>query len=97
MSVLVLIELSLKSENVDDFMNFMKNELHHTRGFEGCNGLTVHKNQDDPTNMVMIENWNSRQHYEKYMEWRTERGDMEKLGPFLAGEPSFRYYDNARV
>tara|TARA_B100001013_G_scaffold283684_1_gene183582 strand:+ start:726 stop:1019 length:294 start_codon:yes stop_codon:yes gene_type:complete len=97
MSVLVLLEVSLKPENVNDFTNFMKNELHHTRGFDGCNGLTVHKNQDDSNNMVIVEDWDSRQQYEKYLAWRTERGDMEKLAAFLAGEPSLRYYDNARV
>ena len=97
MSVLVLLEVSLRPGNIKDFTDFMKNELHHTRGFDGCNGLTVHKNQDDPTNLVIVEDWDSRQQYEKYLAWRTERGDMEKLAAFLAGEPSLRYYDNARV
>ena len=91
MSVLVLLEVSLKPENVDDFMNFMKSELRHTRGFDGCNGLTVHKNQDDSNNMVIVEDWDSRQQYEKYLAWRTERGDLEKLAALLTGEPSIRY------
>ena len=97
MSVLVLLEVSLKPENVNDFTNFMKNELHGTRGFDGCNGLTVHKNQDDSNNMVIVEDWDSRQQYEKYLAWRTERGDMEKLAPFFAGAPSIRYFDNAQI
>ena len=97
MSVLVLLEVSLKPENVNDFTNFMKNELHHTRGFDGCNGLTVHKNQDDPTNLVIVEDWDSRQQYEKYLAWRTEKGDLEKLVAWLTGEPSIRYYDNAQI
>ena len=37
MSVLVLLEVSLKPENVNDFTNFMKNELHDKRGVDGCN------------------------------------------------------------
>ncbi len=97
MSVLVLLEVSLKPENVNDFTNFMKNELHDTRGFDGCNGLTVHKNQDDSNNMVIVEDWDSRQQYEKYLSWRTERGDLEKLAAWLTGEPSIRYFDNAQI
>jgi len=97
MSVLVLLEVSLKPENVKDFTDFMKNEVHHTRGFDGCNEVTLHKNQDDPTDLVIVEDWDSRQQYEKYLAWRTERGDMEKLAPFFAGEPSIRYYDKAHV
>ena len=97
MSVLVLLEVSLKPENVNDFTDFMKNELHHTRGFDGCNGLTVHKNQDDSNNMVIVEDWDSRQQYEKYLSWRTERGDLEKLAAWLTGAPSIRYFDNAQI
>ena len=97
MSVLVLVEVSLKPEKVNDFMNLVVNELHHSRGFDGCNGITVHKNQDDSNNVVVVEDWDSRQHYEKYLAWRTERGDVEKLAAFLAGEPSTRYYDNAQI
>ena len=97
MSVLVLLEVSLKPENVNDFTNFMKNELQHTRGFDGCNGLTVHNNQDDSNNIVIVEDWDSRQQYEKYLAWRTERGDLEKLAAWLTGEPSIRYFDNAQI
>ena len=97
MSILVLLEMNLKPERLKDFKAFMENELHHTRGSDGCNELTVHKNQDDPTNLVLVEDWDSRQQYEKYLAWRTERGDMEKLGPFFAGEPTFRYYDKVDV
>ena len=97
MSVLVLLEVSLKPESVNDFASFMKNEIHHTRGFDGCNGLTIHKNQDDSSNMVIVEDWDSRQQYEKYLAWRTERGDSEKLAAFIIAEPSVRYYDNAQL
>jgi len=97
MSVLVLLEVTLKSEKVNDFLQFMKDELHHTREFDGCNGVTVHNNQDDNNNIVIVEDWDSRHQYEKYLAWRADRGDLEKLGPMVAGEPSIRYYDNARV
>jgi quinol monooxygenase YgiN len=47
--------------------------------------------------MVIVEDWDSRQQYEKYLSWRTERGDLEKLAAWLTGEPSIRYYDNAQI
>ncbi len=97
MSVLVLVEFNVKPENVNDLMNFMREDLHVTRGFDGCNGLTLHRNQDDSNNMVFTEDWDSRQHYEKYLAWRTERGDLQKLLGWIVGEPSWRYFDNAGV
>ena len=97
MSVLVLVEINVKPENADDVTSFLRDELHATRGFEGCNGLTFHRNQDDPNTMVAVEDWDSRQHYEKYLAWRTERGDLEKLVGWSQGDPSIRYFDNVGV
>ncbi len=47
--------------------------------------------------MVFVEDWDSRQQYEKYLAWRVERGDIEKLMGWLGGEPSIRYYENVGV
>ena len=88
---------SHKPGNATDITNFLRDELHHTRGFDGCNGITIHKNESDPNNMVFVEDWDTREQYEKYLAWRTERGDMEKLAGLLAGEPSIRYFENVGV
>ena len=97
MSVLVLLEMNAKSGSAADIKNFMRNELHHTRGFDGRNSITVHSNQEDSNNMMIVEDRDSRQHYEKYLAWRTERGDIEKLMGWLGGEPRIRYYENIGV
>ena len=97
MSVLVLLELNAKPENVSDLTNYLRDGLHHTRGFDGCNGISIHSNQEDPNNMVFVQDWDSREQYEKYLAWRTERGDLEKLMGWLSGEPSIRYYGNVGV
>lgn len=97
MSVLVLLEMNAKSGSAADITNWLRDGLHHTRGFDGCNSITFHSNQDDPNNMVIVEDWDSRQQYEKYLAWRVERGDIEKLMGWLVGEPSIRYYKNEGV
>ena len=48
---------------------------------------------DDPSNIVIVENWETRGHYEAYLKWREERGDLDKLGTMLEGAPSIRFYD----
>ena len=97
MSVIVLLEINVKPENADEVTAFFRDELHRTRGFDGCNGITIHRNQDDPNTLVAVEDWDSRQHYEKYLAWRTERGDLNKLVGWLQGDPSIRYFDNVGV
>ncbi len=97
MSVTMILELNTKPGSADDLKNFLRDELHHTRGFDGCNGVTIHTNQDDPNNWVFVSNWDSKAQYDKYLGWRGERGDMEKLTGWIAGEPSIRSFDNAGV
>ena len=97
MSVTVVLELNTKPGSADVLRDWLRDELHHTRGFDGCNGITIHTNQSDPNNWVFIEDWDSREQYDKYLAWRGERGDMEKLGALLSGEPSVRSFDNAGV
>ena len=43
--------------------------------------------------MVFVEDWDSREQYDKYLAWRAERGDMEILTVWFAGEPSIRSFD----
>ena len=97
MSVLILLEFTAKPANAGDITSYMKDELHYTRGSDGCNSVTVHKNQDDPNNMVIVEDWDSRQQYDKYLAWRRDRGDLEKLMGWTVGEASIRYFDNSGV
>ncbi len=93
MSVLVILELNLKPEHIKDLKNYCRDELFQTRGSDGCNSITVHENQVDPNNMVVVENWYSKQQHEKYHAWRTERGDIDKLMSWVASPPSIRYFD----
>ena len=43
--------------------------------------------------VAIYEEWESRADHEAYLVWRTERGDMEKLGSMLRAAPSIKYYD----
>ncbi len=97
MSVLVILDCNTNPANTNDFKNFLRDELVHTRGFDGCNSITIHENQDDPDNLVLVQDWDSKEQYEKYLGWRTERGDMAKLGGWLAGPPTTRHFDNVGV
>ena len=93
MSVTVLLECAVKPDV--DLIAMMKQMLPDTRAYDGCEGVEVTQNQDDSNNIVLIERWASRDHYEKYVAWRTERGDMDTLGayPFGAAEhPLLRHY-----
>ncbi len=93
MAVTVLLELNVKPESVQDTLNGLAQLLPETREFDGGIEVYAHQNQDDPTNIVAIEKWESRAHYEKYFAWRTKTGVIGQLGAWVAAPPTIRYFD----
>ena len=55
--------------------------------------LDVARNQDDPAQFLIVEQWDTRADYEAYLAWRAERGDMEIFGAMMAGPPTIRFFD----
>ena len=93
MAVTVLLEIQAKPEHVDEIKSTFKEILPDTRAYEGCLGVDVISNQDESTNIVLVEKWETRQHYEKYLGWRQETGFVDRLVALLSAPPSIRYYD----
>lgn len=97
MSVNVILEVQSKLESIDELKSTFENILPDTRSYDGCIGVQVIGNQDDPLNLVLLETWESRQHYEKYLGWRTETGALDALGAMLSKPPSIRYFDDLNI
>ena len=95
MGVLVLIELSVKSEDISKMKSYMAEIFPDTRAYEGCHGVDLCFNKEDEGNMLLVEHWESRGHYDKYAAWRTETGVIGKIGAMLAGPPNVRYFERA--
>ncbi len=93
MSVIVLFEAHVKPEAVDKMKSSLKVLLPETRAYDGCQGIDIYGNTEDEGNLVFYERWDSREHYEKYLAWRTETGVMDQLGAMLTAPPSIRYFE----
>ena len=68
-------------------------QLPVTRAYDGCIEVYAYQDQDDPTTILAIQEWDSRAHYEKYFAWRGEQGDLETLRPMIAQPLSKRFFD----
>ena len=97
MSVVVLLEMQVKPGAVNEVKAFLKENLPDTRAYAGCQGLDIYGNLEDSGNLVFYERWDSREHYQKYLAWRTETGAVEKLSAKLTGPPNIRYYERVDV
>ena len=93
MTVRVLLEMKAKPGTGNDLVAAFKSTLADTRAFEGCISIATLQNSDDADNLVLVEVWESREHHEKYLAWRRERGDIARRGEALAEPSSLRYFD----
>ena len=95
MTTTVLLEIKAKPGTGADMVATFKSILGDTRAYDGCQGVEAFQNADDPDVVVLIERWDSRAHYEKYLGWRQETGLVDKLVAAAAEPPSIRYFDPA--
>ena len=95
--VTVTLTFTVKPERAEEFISLLKSLLPDTRDYDGCLRVDVYQDQGNAGSILLVEDWTSKQHQEKYQEWRDETGIAEVVGPFLAGDPSFRYLDHLDV
>ena len=97
MGILITLEVKVKSETKNDLEAFLKEILPDTRSYEGNQGLDVYFDIEEKDVMVLVEKWQSSEHYHKYHEWRVSTGTLDKLRTFFAGKPRRRFLELADV
>src|SRR5262245_54151666 len=95
-AIKVLLELTLKSDSLEDSYAGIHDTLVDTRKFAGCNGVDVVIDRTDPAKVVLIENWDSFDAHQAYTDWRgTPEGRPAAMIAALAGAPVQRYFSDA--
>ena len=97
MTCQVILEFKVKPDAIEKVCAWMRKILPDTRAYEGFVSLSMVQNQDDPTAFAVVEQWDARKNYEKYIEWRGASGALAELSVMLDGEPSFRFFDYVGV
>jgi len=97
MGVLLIVEIKVKPETKEDLKSYLKEILPDTRSFEGNQGLDEYFDIEEKDVMVLVEKWQSSEHYHKYHEWRVSTGTLDKFRTFFAGKPSRRFLELADV
>ncbi len=97
MSVLFVLEQRIEPERMEEYVGTYSSMLPDTRAFDGCEQVAVYQNEDDPTDVVLLERWASREQHERYEAWRRDRGDIERLQRLLMEPPRPRYYHTVGI
>jgi len=93
MSVIVILTLVVKQNLLDEFISFLNRTLPDTRGYQGCIKIHMYRHQDNKQQITFIEEWESKQHYQNYFNWRSETGALAKIMSLCEGELSITYLD----
>lgn len=93
MSVTVIVEVQAKPDRAEEVAAIFEGILPETRAYEGCQGLRLVRNLDDAANLLVIERWASREHYERYLAWRVESGLVGRVEAMAAAPPSIRFFE----
>jgi quinol monooxygenase YgiN len=93
-SILVLLELEAVDGKADAMIDVLRRTLGDTRARPGCESVTVHRGNDRPNTVVLVERWATRADDDAYRAWRAGEGAVPEMGPLVAGPPTIRYYDD---
>ena len=92
MSVMVILEMPVKPDMLEDYLNILKGALVETRNYKGCRSITTLVDQET-SSVVLVEEWDSVDDQQAYMAWRMETGLIDAIGPFMQGELVTRTFD----
>ena len=92
LSLLVTSELSIQIGKVEEFLAIVHDGLEVSRSFSGNRSFELYLDQEKPGKVLFVEQWESEQHFQKYYQWRVERGGFETLGEYFSAPPVMRSY-----
>ena len=93
MAVRVILEVKAKPGTGDELVAFFRSILAETRAYEGCTRVETLQNSEDADNVLLVEDWDTHEQYEKYLAWQRERGVSDRLKQALAEPPNIRHFD----
>jgi quinol monooxygenase YgiN len=91
MTVLVTLEAPVKSASVADLPRLLRELLPSTRAFAGCRLVSGYLSEDG-RNLLLVEEWESKDAHEKYGAWRVTTDHGKQLMAMFEGPPIIRYF-----
>ena len=93
MTVSVLLEGFLKEGERDGFTALLTEKFKVTRTFHGVQTIDLTYNVEDPSNWVITELWDTKEEYQKYLQFRQEDGTLDEVASVCRDAPSVRIFD----
>ena len=97
MSIRALVSGKTQQGRVDELVTLLEELFPSTRTFEGCISIALLIDEDQPDQWTLLEEWESKDHHERYFAWRTESGTLEHFMELMDGELTKQYLKDAGI
>ena len=93
MSVSVLLSGKLKDGLIDQFTAICTEAFQVTRAFDGCQNINLTFHVNEIHKFGLTEVWDSKEHYEKYLAFRTEDGTIAAVTEMCVDGPNIDIFN----
>jgi len=93
MSYHLLVQFKVKADQVDEFVALLQESKSRIAGAPGCLGVDVLHSTDNKDKVVLSEIWETKEQHDQYAEQMRASGSMNKMAPFLAGQPEGEFFE----
>ena len=93
MAIIVNLQFSNQPGKRGQAVSFLENILPDTRSYDGCHWLHSTTDVEDENKWEFFSMWESKDHYDTYLQWRMGSGTMEEAAAFMDGEPVWRFFN----
>ena len=85
--VVVTVAWALKPELVEACIESLRGMFPQTRLRPGFRNIRLLRSDIDPSQFLLIEEWDEAQNFHDYVQFRTDTGDMERLLAMTVSPP----------
>lgn len=93
--VIIRVLLTIKPEAKETFLAAVQTLREEINAVEGCSHYAYYEQADQPNTYLLYEEWESKVHFEAYLESAHFAHANELLGDLMAGAPQSAYYEGA--
>jgi quinol monooxygenase YgiN len=97
MTVISLLEFSIRPDALESAPGLISEILAATRAFSGSLGVEVIIDLDDANHFVLVERWDSVESDDSYRAWRATPEGASSLGSILVAPASLKRYSVANA
>jgi quinol monooxygenase YgiN len=94
MTIGVLVEWHVKPDKIATAKALLQETFTGTVNYPGCQRYMVYEDPESLGSIILLTEWNSREEYAAYMEWRKTTGILGQFGETFASPPKVRYLDS---